>query len=89
MRSTGCGCTTVVKDKQSRELVGVVTERDVCHHVAAEDRRASQDQLKLKAVKTGLAAKCLTPGTAYAVSLARDANHRLLTLNCRWTVSPT
>ena len=42
MRSTGCGCAPVVKDKQTRELVGVVTERDVCHHVAADDRRASE-----------------------------------------------
>lgn len=42
MRDTGCGCAPVVKDKQSRQLVGVVTERDVCHHVAADDRRASE-----------------------------------------------
>ena len=42
MRNTGCGCAPVVKDKQSRELVGVVTERDVCHHVTADDRRASE-----------------------------------------------
>ena len=42
MRATGCGCAPVVKDKKSRELVGVVTERDVCHHVTADDRRASE-----------------------------------------------
>ncbi len=42
MRNTGCGCAPVVKDKESRQLVGVVTERDVCHQVTAEDRRASE-----------------------------------------------
>jgi CBS domain-containing protein len=42
MRKTGCGCSPVVKDKESREVVGVVTEGDVCHKVAADDRRASE-----------------------------------------------
>jgi CBS domain-containing protein len=42
MRKTGCGCTPVVEEKQSRRLVGVVTERDVCCGVAADDRRASE-----------------------------------------------
>ena len=42
MRKTGCGCAPVVKDKESRKVVGVVTERDVCHKVAADDRRASE-----------------------------------------------
>ena len=41
MRDTGCGCAPVVEDKGSLRLVGVVTERDVCHSVAADDRRAS------------------------------------------------
>ncbi|MEO6724401.1 MAG: CBS domain-containing protein [Blastocatellia bacterium] len=42
MRDSGCGCAPVVEDKQSRRLVGVVTERDVCHSVAADDRHASE-----------------------------------------------
>jgi len=42
MRDTGCGCAPVVKDKQTRQLVGVVTEGNVCHHVAADDRHASE-----------------------------------------------
>ena len=46
MRETGCGCAPVVEDKQSRRLVGVVTERDVCHSVAADDRRASEVPVK-------------------------------------------
>ena len=45
MRSTGCGCAPVVNDKQSLQLVGVVTERDLCH-VAADDRRASEVPVK-------------------------------------------
>lgn len=42
MRKTGCGCAPVVEDKQSRRLVGVVTERDLCHRVAADNRRPSE-----------------------------------------------
>ena len=42
MRKTGCGCTPVVEDKHSRRLVGVVTERDVCHRVAADNRLPSE-----------------------------------------------
>ena len=42
MRASGCGCAPVVADSQNLKLVGVVTERDVCCGVAAEDRRASE-----------------------------------------------
>ena len=42
MRDSGCGCTPVVEDKESLKLVGVVTERDVCCGVAADDHRASE-----------------------------------------------
>lgn len=42
MRDSGCGCTPVVEDAEHRKLVGVVTERDVCCGVAADDRRASK-----------------------------------------------
>jgi CBS domain-containing protein len=42
MRASGCGCAPVVEGKESRKLVGVVTERDLCCKVAAEDRRASE-----------------------------------------------
>ncbi len=38
----GMRVRAVVEDKQSRRLVGVVTERDMCHSVAADDRRASE-----------------------------------------------
>ena len=42
MRDSGCGCAPVVEDTESFKLVGVVTERDVCCGVAADDRRASE-----------------------------------------------
>ena len=41
MRASGCGCAPVVEDTKDLALVGVVTERDVCCGVAADDRRAS------------------------------------------------
>jgi len=41
MRTSGCGCAPVVEDTTHRKLVGVVTERDVCCSVAADDKRAS------------------------------------------------
>lgn len=41
MRESGCGCAPVVEDKEKLNLVGVVTERDICDSVAAEDLRAS------------------------------------------------
>lgn len=42
MKHSGCGCAPVVENKESLNLVGVVTERDICHSVAAEDRKASE-----------------------------------------------
>ena len=41
MRTSGCGCAPVVEDLHNRKVVGVVTERDVCCGVAADDRKAS------------------------------------------------
>ena len=42
MKQSGCGCAPVVEDTENLKLVGVVTERDICHSVAAEDVRASE-----------------------------------------------
>ncbi len=42
MKSSGCGCSPVVENKENLNLVGVVTERDICHSVAADDRLASE-----------------------------------------------
>lgn len=42
MRDSGCGCAPVVENVDTLKLVGVVTERDVCCGVAAEDRKASE-----------------------------------------------
>lgn len=46
MRKTGCGCSPVVEGEASRKIVGVVTERDVCHKVTADDRRASEVEVE-------------------------------------------
>ena len=46
MRDSGLGCAPVVKTTNNLELVGVVTERDVCCGVAADDRRASEVRVK-------------------------------------------
>ena len=42
MKHSGCGCAPVVENTETLKLVGVVTERDICHHVAAEDFKASE-----------------------------------------------
>jgi len=42
MRDSGCGCAPVVETPDTLKLVGVVTERDVCCGVAADDRHASE-----------------------------------------------
>jgi len=42
IRDSGLGCAPVIKDVENLQLVGVVTERDVCCGVAADDRRASE-----------------------------------------------
>lgn len=42
IRDSGCGCAPVVEKRDSVKLVGVVTERDVCCGVAADDRRPSE-----------------------------------------------
>ena len=42
MRTSGCGCAPVVEDLKTLKVVGVVTERDVCCSVAADDRKASE-----------------------------------------------
>lgn len=42
MKHSGCGCAPVVEDKENLKFVGVVTERDISHHVAAEDVKASE-----------------------------------------------
>jgi CBS domain-containing protein len=56
MRDSGCGCTPVVEDTEKLKLVGVVTERDVCCSVAAEDLRASE--VRVEKIMRPLSACC-------------------------------
>ena len=46
MKHSGCGCAPVVENKENLNLVGVVTERDICHSVAAVDGKASDVSVK-------------------------------------------
>lgn len=46
MKRSGCGCAPVVEGTDNLKLVGVVTERDICHSVAAEDLKASEVNVK-------------------------------------------
>lgn len=70
MRDSGCGCTPVVEDKENLKLVGVVTERDVCCGVAAEDRRASE--VRVEKIMQPLSACC---GASEPVEEARRKLH--------------
>lgn len=56
IRDSGCGCAAVVESTESRKLVGVVTERDVCCGVAAEDRQASD--VRVDEIMRGASACC-------------------------------
>ncbi len=46
MKTSGCGCSPVVEDKEGLKLVGVVTSHDISHHVAAENLKASDVSVK-------------------------------------------
>ena len=70
MRTSGCGCSPVVADTKTMRLVGVVTERDVCCGVAADDRRPSE--VSVKEIMRPLAACC---GADAPVDEARHKLH--------------
>lgn len=46
MKHSGCGCAPIVDNTENLKLVGVVTERDICHGVAAEDLKPSEVSVK-------------------------------------------
>lgn len=56
MRTSSCGCAPVIEDADTRRVVGVVTERDVCCSVAADDQRASD--VNVTAIMRPAAACC-------------------------------
>ena len=55
--SSAYGCAPVVEDTEHLKLVGVVTERDVCCGVAADDRRASD--VRVETIMRPLSACCV------------------------------
>ncbi len=56
MKTSGCGCSPVVEDKEGLKLVGVVTSHDISHHVAAENLKASD--VSVKDIMKPIAACC-------------------------------
>ena len=70
MRDSGCGCAPVVESTDHLKLVGVVTERDVCCGVAAEDLRASE--VRVEKIMRPLSACC---GASEPVEEARRRLH--------------
>ena len=70
MRDSGCGCAPVVEDTKGLKLVGVVTERDVCCGVAADDQRASE--VRVKEIMRPASACC---GADESVDKARRTLH--------------
>ncbi len=81
MRSSGCGCAPVVEDKEHLKLVGVVTERDVCCGVAADDRQASD--VRVNEIMRPPSTCC---GADEPVEGARKALHEHRATACRsWT----
>ena len=70
MRDSGCGCAPVVEDTDTLKMVGVVTERDVCCGVVAEDRNASA--VRVEEIMRPLSACC---GAAEPVDDARRKFH--------------
>ena len=63
-------CTPVVADTENLTLVGVVTERDVCCGVAADDRLASE--VRVEKIMRPLSACC---GASEPVEEARRKLH--------------
>jgi CBS domain-containing protein len=70
IRESGCGCAPVVADTKDLKLVGVVTERDVCGGVVADDRHASD--VRVEEIMRPSSACC---GAHETVSEARRKLH--------------
>ncbi len=70
MRTSGCGCAPVIEDSTSRKVVGVVTERDVCCGLAADEKRASD--VPVTEIMRPASACC---GATEPVAQARRALH--------------
>ncbi len=70
IRKSGCGCAPVVADTKTLALVGVVTERDVCCHVAADDLRPSE--VSVEKIMRPLSACC---GASEPIDEARRKLH--------------
>ena len=70
MRDSGCGCAPVVANRDTLELVGVVTERDVCCDVVASDRHGAE--VRVHEIMRPASACC---GADDSTEMARDKLH--------------
>ena len=78
MRESDCGCTPVVENKEKLKLVGVVTERDICHRVAAEDRRASE--VRVEEIMRPAASSCCGADESVEEARRKLAEHNATSL---------
>ena len=70
MRKSGCYCAPVVENREGMKLVGVVTERDGCCGVAADDRMASE--VRVDAIMRPASASC---GEEDSIDAGRSRMH--------------
>ena len=73
MKTSGCGCAPVVENKENLNLVGIVTERDICHSVAAEDLKASE--VSVAEIMRPVSACCGAEDSLEKAKLKLDEHH--------------
>ncbi|MDQ6786479.1 MAG: CBS domain-containing protein [Acidobacteriota bacterium] len=78
MRESGCGCAPVVENKQKLNLVGVVTERDICHGVAADNKLASE--VRVEEIMRPAANACCGAEESVEVARRKLAEHQATSL---------
>jgi CBS domain-containing protein len=77
MRDSGCGCAPVIESAESPKLVGVVTERDVCCGVVADDHPASDIRVE-EIMKP--ASACCSPDQSLDEARTQLHEHRATSL---------
>jgi CBS domain-containing protein len=77
MKTSGCGCSPVVDNIDNLSLVGVITERDICHSVAADSRHASEIIVAEKMLPVFV---CCSEEDSLAVTKLKLDNHRTTSL---------
>ena len=73
MKTSGCGCSPVVDNIENLNLVGVITERDICHSVAAADLKASE--VSVAEIMRPVSACCGEDDSLEEAKLKLDEHH--------------